>query len=565
MYSVVRPREFVLSHQNGAIAAFPQQGGLTECSPVFFVFVGIFALSIGRLVLIGIAVIAAGLTAFLLNYYLDQKERELADAAKLEQPEYGTEVLVAAADLASGTIVGSDSFSWHPWPDDNVNENYLVRGQSEDPAELSGSAIRSAVRAGQPIILTQIVKPSEAGFLAGALKPGMRAISIKVSEESTAAGFVLPGSYVDLILTQEIAAQDSQAANERRIVGETVLKKIRVLAIDQSTDDITENAVVGDTLTVELSPKQVEALSVAKQMGEITFALRSVANDTEKPRLDNYTQDTEVSRFLSEGKKISPRIMVAAKDIPTGTLLRDVDFEWREFDNGTDVDGLIIQATARVGQIRGAFVLTPLKKGDPIPSEELIRPAQSGFILKALRAGMRAISVSVDQLTGISGYVSPGDFVDVIMAHELKDTSETPVLSPRRFAETIVENVRVLAIEKNDDALPTLTPGVIAPQEPAETITLEVTPNQAEELALGTETGKLSIALRAARQEVAIHRAGRQIPRRPFTSDFSISDATVHYISNGTLNAPELLDYNGGWARVRVYRQAAGSTANIKR
>ena len=213
-----------------------------------------------------------------------------------------TEVLVARTDLPTGTFINEQHVRWQIWPDDNLPKNYLLKGKVEQ-AKLFGSVLRRGAAAGQPIVRSQIVKAGDRGFLAAVLKPGHRAYTIKISAASAIAGLVFPGDRIDLILTQKIT--------KRQQVSETILTNLRILAIDQSLNDQSNQPRIGKTATFEVNPKQAEILAVASSLGALSLSLRSLARtdaelaeiiksgemaeDKGATRGGTYTRDSEAS------------------------------------------------------------------------------------------------------------------------------------------------------------------------------------------------------------------------------------------------------------------------------
>lgn len=521
-------------------------------------------MNLPRVLLVVVALGIAGLTAFLIRNYISDKEAELSSQSEAQQPTVAAvEVLVAARELAAGAIVQSDAFAWQPWPGEALNSNYVVRSSGFDPAELSGAAAKRAISAGEPVGPDRFVKPGEAGFLAGALTPGMRAVSIKLTPVSGAAGFVQPGNYVDLLLTRELPQAAEGGA--RRVVSETVLENVRVLAIDQNVNDLDQVAKIGDTATLEVTPSEGELIAAAIDLGKLSLALRSLARPEKAPEP---ADEVHIGKFLRPGSPLEPRILVAVRDLPAGALLRDTDLGWAPVE-GEPAEGLVLEATARTQDYRGAYLKQAVSAGEPIPEHRLIRPNEQGFLTAALSPGLRAVSIAVTQVSGVSGFVAPGDEVDVIMTHELSDTTDNPILNPRRFSETIVEEVRLLAIEQ------TVDPATGQPVA-GQTATVEVTSRQAEALALGSSMGTLTLALRSVPSLAARDPGGE-----PFTSDLYISEATVEFLAGGTANAPQLVARRGGGAFgrrtiesvsapasgphvIRVYRASAPSIVQIK-
>ena len=196
--------------------------------------------------------------------------------AKVEQP-VGPKVLVAQRALPVGTIITADSVSFQAWPQQMVENAYFIDGEA-DMAKLLGTVVRFPVTAGEPVTQGALVAPGDRGFLAAALGPGMRAVTIPVSAMTGVGGFVFPGDRVDLMLTQTVNGAEGQALQ----ASETILRNIRVLATDQST----ESSVVDGktevrafrTVTLEVTPRIAEKVAVAQSIGTLSLSLRSLAD-----------------------------------------------------------------------------------------------------------------------------------------------------------------------------------------------------------------------------------------------------------------------------------------------
>ena len=227
------------------------------------------------LLLIGALVIAVG-TAMAARSLLTGAGSPQAQAAQVPK---GPKVLVAQRGLPVGTIITADSVSFQLWPKEMVQDAYFIDGQA-DMNKLLGTVVRYPITAGQPVTQGALVAPGDRGFLAAALGPGMRAVTIPVSAKTGVGGFVFPGDHVDLMLTQTVAAKDN--GNPLKAT-ETILRNIRVLATDQSTETTTEEGktVVRDvrTVTLEVTPKIAEKIAVAQTIGTLSLSLRSLADN----------------------------------------------------------------------------------------------------------------------------------------------------------------------------------------------------------------------------------------------------------------------------------------------
>jgi len=130
--------------------------------------------------------------------------------------------------------------------------------------------------AGDPIRGPYVVMAKGSGFMAAVLPQGMRAAAIDISPESSAGGFILPDDRVDIVLTRRDKAAE-KATGVEKFVSDTVLRNVRVLAIDQTIDDKGGiKTVLGKTATLELTEPQAETLTLSHQLGTISLTLRSI-------------------------------------------------------------------------------------------------------------------------------------------------------------------------------------------------------------------------------------------------------------------------------------------------
>ncbi len=194
----------------------------------------------------------------------------------------GPKVLVARKGLPVGTIIDAESLSFQSWPKELVQNAYYIDGAADaDMAKLLGTVVRNPVTAGQPLTRGSLVGPSDRGFLAAALGPGMRAVTVPVTKASGVAGFIFPGDHVDLVLTQAVSGGGQGTPLK---VSETIVRNLRVLATDQRIDGKSEDgkmlAQYSDNVTIEATPRIAEKIAVAQSMGSLSLSLRSIADNT---------------------------------------------------------------------------------------------------------------------------------------------------------------------------------------------------------------------------------------------------------------------------------------------
>jgi len=226
-----------------------------------------------QLVVLGIALTAGAGAAMLAGGSDD--EQPPAPIAEIK-PTNMVEVLVAAKDIELGAGVKAEDLRWQAWPADAANSAFVQRVSAPDAVQnTAGSIARSPFVAGEPIRPDKLIKGSGSGYMAAILPAGMRAISIEISPETGAGGFILPNDRVDVLLTRKISGRNGRDESYTETLGENV----RVLAIDQTvTEQNGAKVVVGKTATLELSPAQAERISLSRQQGVVALALRSLVD-----------------------------------------------------------------------------------------------------------------------------------------------------------------------------------------------------------------------------------------------------------------------------------------------
>lgn len=261
-------------------------------------------MSMRKIILLAFALLI-GVGTFMVLRSGEQAPQTAAPEIKI------TEILAAARDLPTGTILKEADMKWIPWAATADTTKLYVKGTA-DMSSLIGAVLREGLRASEPFIIGRVVQPHEQGFLAAVLAPGMRAVSVSLTPSAEVAGFIFPGDRVDVILSHTFSRKDVSELSERH-VSETVLTNVRVLALDQKSDNQTVEPKVAAIATLEVDPKQAEKLALAEDLvggpngsgrGAITLALRSLASDTDtavaattaSTPLAGPTWDSDVSR-----------------------------------------------------------------------------------------------------------------------------------------------------------------------------------------------------------------------------------------------------------------------------
>lgn len=235
-----------------------------------------------RLLILGVAVAAAGGAGYIAKHMTAQKPQVIVSAPK---PAIAlSQVLVLTDDVPVGGVLDSQ-MRWQNWPTDSIGDNYITKAQNPDAiSKLKGEVARIAMYKGEPVRRSKLVGEGKS-LMSSILPSGMRAVAVQISAETSAGGFILPNDHVDVIMTRR---SQSPNVGSNGFITDTILKNIRVLAIDQTIqeDEEGKKTKVGATATLELTPLQSEIITVAAQMADrLTLALRSVT-DTQKKATD---------------------------------------------------------------------------------------------------------------------------------------------------------------------------------------------------------------------------------------------------------------------------------------
>ena len=225
------------------------------------------------IVLAGAVAAACGAGYFALNLANRQPETIMVESP--EAKARSENVLVAADDINMGTRINDSMFTWQEWPADSVPSGFIVQSSKpEAVTEMVGSIARSPIYKGEPIRENKLVS-SDQGFMSAILPKGQRAVATSISTATSAGGFILPNDRVDILMTARRTGE-----GEEGFTTEVILENIRILAIDQTIrEEDGESVVVGETATLQLSPRQVEVLTVAQQTADrLSLALRSIAD-----------------------------------------------------------------------------------------------------------------------------------------------------------------------------------------------------------------------------------------------------------------------------------------------
>ena len=272
------------------------------------------------MLLVGALVIAAVTAIMAKNMFAGAGAEQAQAAAATQAVPVGPKVLVARKALPVGTIIDAESLTFQPWPTEMMQSAYYTEGQPDsDMSKLLGTVVRYPITAGQPLTRGALVGPQDRGFLAAALGPGMRAVTVPVNASSGVAGFVFPGDRVDIVLTQEVGGGEGPPLK----VSETVVRNVRVLATDQRVDSKGEDGKTEvrtfSNVTLEATPRIAEKIAVAQSVGQLSLSLRSIADNTAELERAIASGEVRVPEGTNPAQERQMLLAVANRPIDTNT------------------------------------------------------------------------------------------------------------------------------------------------------------------------------------------------------------------------------------------------------
>jgi len=245
---------------------------------------------LSRNILLGLGVLALLAGVMLAFMWFHQSEISPPPVA-VQIPTQS--ILVASHAIPVGTLLRKGDMTWGDVPAAEVVGADIVHGSLTD-TEFVGAVTRHAFAAREPLTAFALVKPGDSEFLVAALAPGFRAVSISVDATQSTSGLALAGDRVDVLLTQSFQAPGTDASHKS--VGETVLRDLRVVAVDQTLSPVPIPAAplssmveprMPKTITLEVTDRQAAILLVAEQLGKIQIALRGEQDAATSSSPDN--------------------------------------------------------------------------------------------------------------------------------------------------------------------------------------------------------------------------------------------------------------------------------------
>ncbi|MEO8757592.1 MAG: Flp pilus assembly protein CpaB [Devosia sp.] len=247
---------------------------------------------VSRIVLVLVALVAAGLAAFLALSGGGSQPVQVESTTTVI-PEARAQVLVAKTNIGVGERLSDANLQWQDWPEGAVRSEYITSSATPQAiSDMKGAVARFELFAGEPVQPAKLVRADQ-GYLSAVLDKGMRGVSISVSADSASGGFIVPNDHVDIILTRP--------GVDGRQTSETLLANVRILAIntrlgetgktggpDDGSADATADPkaqIFANTAiaTLELDPGQAQTVITGTSLGKLSLALRSIVDFAASP------------------------------------------------------------------------------------------------------------------------------------------------------------------------------------------------------------------------------------------------------------------------------------------
>jgi pilus assembly protein CpaB len=209
------------------------------------------------------------------------------------------------------------------------------------------------------------------------------------------------------------------------------------------------------------------------------------------PRIAQSTEPTPAPLMIT--------YLVAARPLPAGSMTRPEDFTTRSVQSIDLPQEAIVDTPEARASLRGALVRNFIDAGRPISSADVLRPRDRGFLATVLAPGTRAVSIGVDAISGAAGLVWPGDYVDVVLTYDIDKPSSA---AHRSVTQTVMTDVRVIATDQR--IVQGASDNATAAGKIAQTVTLQIAPDQVQGLIMAAHLGKLSLSIRSAKDPAEV-------------------------------------------------------------
>ena len=521
--------------------------------------------------LFGLAPVAATLY-FALTFFVQEQPAPPVAATQASAPAEAApppppppppkqKVWAAARALPVGALLGGEDLAeLEIEPGDYREDRHFPFG--DEALAPHGYAVRAPLAAGAPLDRASVVGPGQRGFLAAALAPGKRAVTVEVGAATAHAALIDPGDRVDVILTAALGAAASEFAGDFAQGGalaRTIVEDVRVVAVDRRTappDDRNGEQAALVTATLEVWPEQGDRLVLGEREGQISLAVRPLAAAAAAAPRHPVTLVNLLLPPPAEAPPVEAPSLVetwaAARPLEAGMLIGEDDVAQIRIDPALFREDRHFAGGVGGEAPHGYAVRAALPTGALLDRAAAVAPGRRGFLATVLAPDMRAVTVAVGPATGHAALVAPGDRVDVILIATLPAADGAAGAGGPEggaLARAIVEDVRVVAVDRRTAEAPREGGDNGAGGAPAAmvTATLEVSPEQGDRLALASHEGQISLAVRpltaaASGPRRAVALGNLLLPRRPEAPPPAAPPPTDVRVFRGS-EAPDTLQF----------------------
>ncbi len=285
-------------------------------------------MSLSRIILLVVALVAGGLAAFLATRGSPPQQVVVEGPTQIIE-EKKAKILVAKMPIGVGQRLTPETIEWQDWPELAIRPEYVSEAVLPDAlTQMTGAVARFEIFTGEPISEQKLVR-SDQGYLSAVLTKGMRGVSVPVTADAAAGGFVVPNDRVDVVLT-------------RAGVSQTILANVKVLAIgtrlgqisqatkkegeDEATTKQTDTGTFqgGTIATLELTPVQGEFLINAARLGALSVVLRSIADFAQVPGEIRKGETSRAIKMIRFGRDAS---VMPADNGPSDPAVSNASFD----------------------------------------------------------------------------------------------------------------------------------------------------------------------------------------------------------------------------------------------
>jgi len=253
--------------------------------------------------MIGFAVVFGLLAVFIAQVWLNNQASLRAKNVEPPKGIASQTVVVAKQALRFGTELNGSMLQEVPWPSDALPAGAF--GKISDVLSGGRRVVLAAIEANEPVLALKITGPGQRATLSALVKPGMKAVTIRVNDVEGVGGFVLPGDHVDVVLTRQVEKGSAST--------QVVLQNTKVLAVDQTADDRAAKATVAKSVTLEVDTVEAQKLWLASSVGSLSLLLRK-AGETAEVRTRKVTlQDLGTNEPVNEDKSSATTTVVVTR------------------------------------------------------------------------------------------------------------------------------------------------------------------------------------------------------------------------------------------------------------